>query len=233
MKTRHVATPLLACALLGAAAAHAQLIPFYNAPPSVVSAKSPAPDSHHRAQRPIMADQPGIQLPTPPSYNDKSPKEPPPPRGDVILSDVLGTQKLINVFAGFTRDINTVSSRLDDSALNTTVLAPTNSAVAALPRKPWEDPKDYAELGTNAYEGRGGEDRAYRNLRRFTEAHIVDASPWNEGEKVKTLAGGEVWWEKRGQGSVVMPGEVEVERIVSRVANGEVWVLRGCLDYER
>jgi len=34
-------------------------------------------------------------------------------------------------------------------------------------------------------------------LRRFVEAHVVPVSPWKEGEKVKTLAGGEVWWESK------------------------------------
>lgn len=64
-----------------------------------------------------------------------------------------------------------------------------------LPRKPWEDPEDYDKLGADAYEGPEGEGRAQNNLRRFVEAHVVPVSPWKEGEKVKTLAGGEVWWE--------------------------------------
>jgi hypothetical protein len=72
-----------------------------------------------------------------------------------------------------------------------------------LPRKPWEDPKDYNQLGTEAYEGGEGEERAQKNLRRFVEAHVVPASPWKEGEKLKTLAGGEVWWEEKDGNKVV------------------------------
>jgi hypothetical protein len=128
---------------------------------------------------------------------DHDPPPPTQPIGDIILTDVLGRDRTINVFSGFTRDIDTVDQRLGDSNLNTTVLAPLNSAITALPRKPWEDPREYAILGANAYEGTDGEDRAHRNLRRFVEAHIVPVSPWAENEKVQTMAGGVVWWEMR------------------------------------
>ena len=94
-------------------------------------------------------------------------------------------------------DIETISKRLDDSSKNTTVLAPLNSELQKLPRKPWEDPEDYNALGAEAYTGNEGEDRAHRNLRRFVEAHVVPTSPWQEGEKVETVGGGKVWWEDR------------------------------------
>lgn len=96
-----------------------------------------------------------------------------------------------------TGDIETSSKRLDDSSKNTTVLAPLNSALQKLPRKPWEDPKDYNALGAEAYKGNDGEDRAHKNLRKFVEAHIVPVSPWKEGEKVDTVGGGKVWWEDK------------------------------------
>ena len=116
-------------------------------------------------------------------------------RATVILSDVLGRDRAINIFAGFTRDFAPVTQRFEDRTLNTTVLAPLNSAIVDLPRKPWEDPEDYEALGQQAYRGDSGEERAKRNVRRFVEAHVVPASPWKEGEKVNTLAGGEIWWE--------------------------------------
>jgi hypothetical protein len=172
---------------------------------------------------------PGIQLPTK-EGQDETPSTSP-PNGDVILSDVIGSQRSINVFAGFTRDISSVSSRLDSAGLNTTVLAPTNSALSALPRKPWEDPEDYAKLGAEAYSGKDGEDRAHRNLRRFTEAHVVFASPWKEGEKAERMGGGELWWESKDGKTLIQPGNVEVERVASKVANGEVWVLKDVLNY--
>jgi hypothetical protein len=172
---------------------------------------------------------PGIQLPT--KEGEDSPPSTSPPNGDVILSDVIGSQRSINVFASFTRDISSVSSRLETAGLNTTVLAPINSALSSLPRKPWEDPEDYAKMGAEAYSGKDGEDRAHGNLRRFTEAHVVLASPWKEGERVERMSGGELWWETKDGKTLIQPGNVEVDRVVSKVANGEVWVLKDVLNY--
>lgn len=117
--------------------------------------------------------------------------------GDITISDVIGKDRGINIFAGFTRDISAISKRLNDDTQNTTVLAPLNSEIQKLPRKPWEDSEDYDSLGPSAYEGSDREDRAHKNLRRFVEAHIMPASPWKEGEKVKSLRGEEVWWEHK------------------------------------
>lgn len=98
----------------------------------------------------------------------------------------------------FVRDIESASRRLDDESQNTTVLAPLNSAIEKLPRKPWEDPRDYGALGPDAYEGGDGHERAQRNLQRFVEAHLVPASPWREGEKVRPIGGDrEIWWEEK------------------------------------
>lgn len=72
-----------------------------------------------------------------------------------------------------------------------------------MPRKPWEDPKEYNALGADAYKGDDGEDRAHKNLRRFVEAHVVPVSPWKEGEKVEAVGGGKVWWEEK-QGTKVV-----------------------------
>nr|POE49393.1 fas1 domain-containing protein [Quercus suber] len=174
---------------------------------------------------------PGIAIP--PSSDTSHTPPGPPPNSDLRLSDVLGNQKQINIFAGYTRDISTVSTRLDDNRLNSTVLAPLNIAITSLPRKPWEDPEDYSAYGSAAYDGQDGEDRASRNFRRFTEAHVVTASPWREGEKARSMAGSEIWWENREGVTRVMPGDVDVERVASRVANGEVWVLKSALNYAR
>ncbi|CZS95170.1 hypothetical protein WAI453_011225 [Rhynchosporium graminicola] len=163
------------------------------------------------------------------------PPNPPPSSASdstsVILSDVLGQDRSINIFAGFTRDFAQISQRFEDSRMNTTILAPINSAIMALPRKPWEDPKDYESLGTEAYEGEKGEERAHRNMRRFVEAHVVPTSPWEEGVRFKTLAGGEVWWENKEGVKMVQPGNIEVSSVVSKVHNGEVWILKGVRNY--
>jgi hypothetical protein len=195
------------------------VLPFQSKP-------TPARFANER-QEAIM--NPGIQLPT--KEGEDSPPSTSPPNGDVILSDVIGSQRSINVFASFTRDISSVSSRLETAGLNTTVLAPINSALSSLPRKPWEDPEDYAKMGAEAYSGKDGEDRAHGNLRRFTEAHVVLASPWKEGERVERMSGGELWWETKDGKTLIQPGNVEVDRVVSKVANGEVWVLKDVLNY--
>lgn len=152
--------------------------------------------------------------------------------GTVVLSDVVGKERSINLFAGFTRDVESVSRRLDDKAQNSTVLAPLNSAVEGLPRKPWEDARDYDALGAQAYEGGGGQDRARRNLGRFAEAHVVPVSPWEEGDKVKTLLGDrEVWWESKDGKKVIQPDNIEVDSVASKVGNGEVWIIKGVRNY--
>lgn len=168
------------------------------------------------SQQPLM-DPVGPVVP--PSHQPADPERPPPapPQGGVLISDIMGRDRSINIFAGFTRDIASIASRLDDSSKNSTVLAPRNSAVEKLPRKPWEDPKDYDALGANAYEGEDGQDRAHRNIRRFVEAHVVPASPWAEGEKIKTLLDGdrEIWWEIKDGVKVVSllpPGNLRMIR---------------------
>ncbi|PNY29974.1 FAS1 domain-containing protein [Tolypocladium capitatum] len=159
------------------------------------------------------------------------PVMPPPGAGSssVPLADILGTHRSLTSFSSFTRLHPAAASLLADLATSTTILAPLNSAVEALPRKPWEQARDYAAYGAQAYDGSGGEDRANQNLRRFVEGQLVARSPWPRGERAKTLGGRELWWEERDGKRVIMPDEVEVERVASAVANGEVWILKGVL----
>ncbi|MDI1488186.1 MAG: hypothetical protein OHK93_007460 [Ramalina farinacea] len=177
-------------------------------------------------QKPIM----NIPIPLPGSSNDNN-DQPSTGSGDVIISDVIGKERSINIFAGFTRDVDSVSKRLEDQSERTTVLAPLNSQLQKLPRKPWEDPEDYETLGAEAYEGNDGEKRATRNLRRFVEAHTIPASPWKEGEKVDSMRGEKVWWESKDGKKVIQPGDIEVSSVAEQVSNGEVWVIKGCMNY--
>ncbi|KAL2009562.1 hypothetical protein VTN00DRAFT_5369 [Thermoascus crustaceus] len=152
---------------------------------------------------------------------------------NLVISDILSKTRSVHIFASLTRDVESVSTRLNDQAQNTTVLAPLNSAMQSLPRKPWEDPEDYEQFGeVNAYKGREGEDRAKKNLRRFVEAHVVPVSPWKEGEEVETLGGVKLSWTKDGDKIIIQPGNVEVEKVVSQVSNGEVWALKGVINYK-
>ncbi|PWY89275.1 hypothetical protein BO70DRAFT_350476 [Aspergillus heteromorphus CBS 117.55] len=153
------------------------------------------------------------------------------------LSDVLPKNRLINVFASLTRQFDSVESRLNDPTQNMTVLAPRNSAIMDLPRKPWENPDDYARYGeAEAYEGSEGQDRAKKNLERFVMAHVVVGSPWGdgvegEGRGGETMAGDKVGWVRRGEKIYIQPGDVEVDSIAEKVSNGEVWILNGVLNY--
>lgn len=155
----------------------------------------------------------------------------------VLLYDILGTQRSLTTFFSLTRMHESTSEPLSDAKTNTTVLAPNNIIIDDLPRKPWENPGDYAALGEQAYDGSGGKDRADDNMRKFVEAHlVVGTSPWEAGVKAKTAAGTEVWWETKtdkdgNEKRVIMPDEVVVDRVASRVANGEVWILNGVLNY--
>ncbi|KAG8667510.1 hypothetical protein FPOAC2_12675 [Fusarium poae] len=149
----------------------------------------------------------------------------------VALGDILGSNRGLTSFSSFARMQPATDTRLSDLSTNTTVLAPLNSAVDALPRKPWEQPADYDAFGADAYEGDGGQDRAKENMRRFVESHLVPASPWETEDKIKTLGGKEVWWVVKDGKKIIMPDEVEVERVASQVGNGELWILKGVLNY--
>lgn len=147
----------------------------------------------------------------------------------VPLGDILGTHRSLTTFSSLTRLSSPIETLLADLQTNTTVLAPLNSAIEALPRKPWEDPSEYSEVGENAYEGDDGRERAERNLRRFVEAHLVTTNPWVEGKAdgtARTIEGEgkarELWWEMKDGKKVIMPDGVEVDRVASQVANGEV-----------
>lgn len=168
--------------------------------PSRHSLRARNDDLH--AQRPIF-DTPGPAMP--PSFNPPAGPSDPDAGGPgtVILSDVMGRDRSINIFAGLVRDVASVSNRLDDAAQNSTVLAPLNSAMEKMSRKPWEDARDYDQLGAEAYEGDEGWERAQRNIRRFVEAHVVPVNPWKEGEKVEVMGGGQVWWESKDGSKVV------------------------------
>jgi hypothetical protein len=172
---------LFYCFQILSTTASSQLVLPFNWP-----LRSSTPSSQESLMDPV-----GPALPSVPKQPSAS--------GGIILSDVMGRDRSINIFASLTRDIESISQRLDDSSQNSTILAPLNSAMEKLPRKPWEDARDYNTLGSNAYEGQDGQERAQRNLRRFVEAHVVPVSPWPEKEKVKSILQGdrEVWWETR------------------------------------
>ena len=126
------------------------------------------------------------------------------PKGPIVISDVIGIERSINIFSGLTRDVSPVAERLEDQCQRTTVLAPGNSVLTGLGHRPWEDAADYSSLGAQAYEGSRGQDRAHDNLRRFVERHLVADAPWVEGRHVTTVAGSTLWWEKTKDGTMMV-----------------------------
>ncbi len=166
----------------------------------------------------------------------------------ILISDVLPRAQQIGIFSGLTRDVDAVSTRLETDGANATVLAPDNETMRGLPRKPWENPSDAQDFGAEAYVGEEGNKRAQDNLKRFVEAHIIPESPLVEGKKVRTLAGNQVWLESHGDEKRVsrillesshkslslyqiQPGNIQVVQVAESVSNGEVWVLKGVINY--
>jgi hypothetical protein len=145
-----------------------------------------------------------------------------------LLSDFLGTQRSLTTFSSLLRQHDSAASLVSSSSSRATLLAPLNSAVEALPRRPWERPGDYDSLGTAAYEGNDGKERADKNTRLFVDAHVLPQSPWQSGDKVKTLAGREVWWEEMDGKRLIMPEKIEVERVANKAGNGELVGLALC-----
>jgi hypothetical protein len=119
------------------------------------------------------------------------------------LADLLGRNRQIQIFSGLIQDVDSVSQRLADVSQRSIVLAPANSAMTNLGRKPWENKDDYTSLGADAYAGQDGKDRADANLKTFVEEHIVPANTLKDGEKVQTLSGKTIWLEKNGDNVVV------------------------------
>ncbi|PGH26806.1 hypothetical protein AJ80_01572 [Polytolypa hystricis UAMH7299] len=206
------------------------------------SSSSSSPENPIRSKRRLLPRNPSIPKNLERNYPDRNYPQNPiigPMSSDhgpsLLVSDILSKTRSINIFASLTRDIESISTLLNDGSKNTTVLAPLNSAIQALPRKPWEDPEDYEKFGEqSAYAGPQGRERAERNLRRFVEAHLVvgEEGAWVERREVETLGGGKVRWEKReGEKIFIMPGDIEVEQVASKVSNGEVWILKGIINY--
>ncbi|KAI1907600.1 hypothetical protein LOZ61_006018 [Ophidiomyces ophidiicola] len=117
-----------------------------------------------------------------------------------VLSDVLNNARNINTFSSATREFQSLSTRLDDQSLSTTILAPTNIAIEKLPNKPWEKRDDYSSFGIhNGYVGKQGEKRANENLKKFVKAHIIPGT-FTKEQKASTLAGQEIYWDKCDDG---------------------------------
>ncbi|KAK6330270.1 hypothetical protein TWF730_004765 [Orbilia blumenaviensis] len=163
---------------------------------------------------------------------DNSQNNPMQNTGGPIVSDALSVQRDVSIFSEMVRGLtdHQVLGRLEDKGQNTTVLAPLNSAMRSLPRKPWEDP-DPRNNVEGAFLGHDGEKRAAENLERFVKAHIVPVSPFKENERVQTLEGVTVWWTTENGITKLYPGGIQVKEVKSPVPNGQIWTLAGVVPY--
>ncbi|KAF3905583.1 hypothetical protein AA313_de0208277 [Arthrobotrys entomopaga] len=163
-------------------------------------------------------------------HMETSKKVPPGSKDAPIVSDALSVQRDVSIFSDIVRGSSAVVQRLEDFSLNTTVLAPLNSAMKALPRKPWEDP-DPENNFQGAFAGLDGEKRAAANLERFVKAHMIPVSPFKENEKVQTLEGYTIWWSTENGVVKIFPGGIEVKEVKNSVPNGQIWTLTGVINY--
>jgi len=122
------------------------------------------------------------------------------------LAERLPTYKRIQIFCSLIQDVDQAWRRLSDERKHTIVLAPLNSAMRDLPEKPWKQAGEIEALGAQAYSGEEGTLRAQSNLKAWVESHLLEASEWKEGSKVKSIAekdSKEVWWEQTDSGKIV------------------------------
>lgn len=149
---------------------------------------------------------------------------------DILLTDLLTRLKSVQIFHGYIREVDSVYERLSNESKKSIVLAPQDSSLVDLLRKPWESLDDYAEFGVQSYEGKAGKDRADKNLQRYVKEHVVDSGFMTQDSKYENLNGNPVWYEilKDGNEKYLHPSNVHIESI-HQVKNGAVWILSGPL----
>ncbi|KAK9367564.1 hypothetical protein V1509DRAFT_626315 [Lipomyces kononenkoae] len=149
----------------------------------------------------------------------------------LLMTDALGVNREISIFAGLVRQVEGLMWRLQDRSKNTLVLAPNNEAMQKLQRKPWED-EETVEHGDPIDEER----RAMENIARFVLSHVVNDYGFDApGEKKKCGAGvGDLWYENAGDHMVVHAlkkgSDIEANVVESEsTGNGQVWTLNHVL----
>lgn len=150
-------------------------------------------------------------------------------QGGVTLADVIPIDRSLTIYADLARSLGDVQQNLGDDRKQYVVLAPQNAAIMALGRKPWDqklDPDGRIDPPLAALD----EGSAEENIRRFVEAHIVQAQGMRQGETYRTLAGMEVSWTADGGVKTIHPGGIAVLQEIDTAVNGAIWVLDGVMD---
>jgi len=153
------------------------------------------------------------------------------------LADILTVERSLSIFYSYARETK-FGKLLDDPAENITILAPTNKAVIALPRKPHQGPSD-GNLEKMPHILQADYDALSRgNVENWVGAHIIpmSISLTNEEESYETmLAGTSMKFSVRhpsrdGWSQYVMNGDIE---FVGRqeASNGVLYLIDGTTLY--
>ena len=133
------------------------------------------------------------------------------------LTDLL-TRSKSSIFYGYIRESTSISTRLANPLGETTILAPLNSAILSLARKPHQGPPEPAEGHVVGYSGsREDEQDRADYLENWIKRHMIEGKvELDEEKEYETLHQGEKVSFVKGSGEVkykVMPGDVEVVEI--------------------
>ncbi|KAK9322162.1 hypothetical protein V1517DRAFT_276510 [Lipomyces orientalis] len=149
----------------------------------------------------------------------------------LLMTDALGIDRQISIFAGLVRQVEGLMWRLQDRSKDTLVLAPTNVVMQSLKRKPWED-----EETTERGDPREEERRAMENIERFVLSHVVNDYGFDApGERKKCGAGiSDLWYESAGDHKVVhaqkTSGDVKADVVKTEgTGNGQIWTVNDVL----
>ncbi|KAK9472947.1 uncharacterized protein V1510DRAFT_415620 [Dipodascopsis tothii] len=148
----------------------------------------------------------------------------------LLMTDALGVDREISIFAGLVRQIEDLMLRLQDPEAETVVLAPSNTAMQALSRKPWED-----EEGAVRQSPTDEERHAMENIRKFVMSHVISSGRLEHpGEHLGCDQGFEIWYEEESDKRYVYSSkseDVKAELLnYKSTGNGEVWTLSGVLN---
>ncbi|KAG9016593.1 hypothetical protein FRB90_002874 [Tulasnella sp. 427] len=129
----------------------------------------------------------GQQLPLDPTMSEEFVRP-----GNTLptLFDLLVLQRGSSIFFDYLRESSTISSRMKDESVKSTVLLPTNKAVISLGWKPHQGPPKPTPDGDVAVEITEAIGRA--NVERWLSAHVlpVEDINWNSDSPITTLLDG-------------------------------------------
>ncbi|GAA5996132.1 hypothetical protein JCM5350_000498 [Sporobolomyces pararoseus] len=179
----------------------------------------------------IASTVPQVQLPFEMKSSSPSPL--------LSLTDLLTRSKNSRIFYDYLRDSSSVSTRLANPLESTTILAPVNSAIIALERRPHQGPPEPAGGYVQGYAGsRQDEQERADYLEKWIKRHLIAGKVdlEEESKEYESLLGGDkVSFARKDQegqaGYKVMPGDVQVVEI-EQASNGVIFYLQGTLNLD-